>query len=975
MFSLPKLMKEFTKKYDHKSTQKNISELRKSIKEKPLEWDKYNLIASPVSIAGDLHLWQVSSLILQDSIVKYQRLKWNNIDWKTWLHHSSFLSHVLFDQELKARKIKQDKLSDKEYSNLFWQELHNQKEILETQIKSLGLGYSDFNFTLDENLGNDIRKIFKQLFDKEKILYDMHMSYWHKWYQTVLGETDVEHVTKKWKKYFVRYFVDTKKHSLVVWTTRPDTIFGDVALAVNPLDKRYKKFVGKKVIIPIINKTIPIVVDDAVDMTVDQWVYKVAPAHDKLSLEIAKRQNLPLDKYAIDFEWKFTEHAGMFAGKDAKEFFDNIIQYLDDISNLESRENCEYTVALCRRTQDELEYMSTHQWFLTLDEEYDKIISILEEDDKLLKNFNIEIFKESVSNYSKRCISRQNKFGHLVPVYKTKGWLVVLEQEQLLSKYQETKSKDKLLLSLIVFNLILDGYLTKDFDVEDLINILLSFSFKDKSKNVIQVYLDMYADIELLKKEIQEVNKILTSVEDIKNMEEIGRIVDMLDESFLINSHEETYIFDFETLVWDKWELEDSILNSGLVSSLWSTNFDLNNINMLQSSGNDLYSWILRCRATNLALDDKFDVNKIYLNNLLVDKKNKQMCLSYDNIISYNDLIVKNPVDTIRMALAVNQWDKDYIFQKDSLETYNSFLNKLWNASRFIKLTLIWEDNLDLDNLKSDVSNAWEAVTPFDAWILYGIQDLIDEMDNDLNKNNIWLFANKLLSFVQDKFCDKYLEIIKQHKKSNTNSIIIYVLSDILKLMSVFAPYITEQIWQLLGFKGNLIEQKLTKLERLPTKNYKIHLFIDIISRLLNIKKDLWLKKHELVDVFVNASADFIHTIWDYQDVLWQIVRANKLDFVRNNQEFDTNWYTVDNVIDIQIWLKQVSQNTKNTYLQDLKTKLEQKKDYIQYLRSIISSASSAGKYDIVHLKNKEMETIKAEVDALEHEIKMLKSK
>ena len=137
----------------------------------------------------------------------------------------------------------------------------------------------------------------------------------------------------------------------------------------------------------------------------------------------------------------------------------------------------------------------------------------------------------------------------------------------------------------------------------------------------------------------------------------------------------------------------------------------------------------------------------------------------------------------------------------------------------------------------------------------------------------------------------------------------------------------------------------------------------------------MWLKKHELVDVFINASADFIHTISDYQDVLWQIVRANELNLIRNTQEFNTSWYTIDNVIDIQIWLKQVSQNTKNNHIQTLKTKLEQKKDYMQYLRSIISSASGAGKYDIVHLKNQEMETVKSEVEELEHEIKMLKSK
>lgn len=172
-----------------------------------------------------------------------------------------------------------------------------------------------------ENVSSKVRVLFEEYYKKSLIYKSKEIVYWNMQYQTLIGKDDIRFEKEERDIFRIKYFVDTKKDCMVIATHRPDTIFADVALAVNPMDKRYKKFVGKKVIIPIINKAIPMIADERIDMTKDNGVFRITPGHDLMSLEIAKDHNLPLDQYAIDRDGKFTELAGVFGGQNVTEFF------------------------------------------------------------------------------------------------------------------------------------------------------------------------------------------------------------------------------------------------------------------------------------------------------------------------------------------------------------------------------------------------------------------------------------------------------------------------------------------------------------------------------------------------------------------------------------------------------------------------------------------------------------------------------
>lgn len=191
------------------------------------------------------------------------------------------------------------------------QYLLDKKRDFSKSIKKMGLSFDSQHeiFALSETYSRMLRQIFGKLYTSGSIYEDRELTYRNKQYQTVVGENDIKFVAKKMKKYRIRYFIDTKKESLVVTTFRPDTIFADVAVAVHPMDKRYKKFVGKKVIVPIVNKAIPIISDERVDMTHEDGVKRITPGHDAFSLELAKDHNLSLNRYAVDHDGNFTELA------------------------------------------------------------------------------------------------------------------------------------------------------------------------------------------------------------------------------------------------------------------------------------------------------------------------------------------------------------------------------------------------------------------------------------------------------------------------------------------------------------------------------------------------------------------------------------------------------------------------------------------------------------------------------------------
>lgn len=288
--------------------------------------------------------------------------------------------------------------------------LESRSTIIEqTEAMGASLDWSREQFTLSEHCSRAVRAAFKMLFDKEKIFKSTYLVNWSPGAQTVLSDLEVEFKEVDTKMYYIRYFVQGKGDSITVATIRPETIFADVAIAVHPKDRRYKKRIGRNVLIPIVNRPIPVIADENVQIDFGTGALKITPAHAETDFEIAKEHNLPMDKFALDRDCVFTDLAGEeFAGKNAYEFMDNLVHYLNEIGNIEKVEDYKTTIPFCERTGVRVEPLLSQQRFMEVTQPAAKVKEAIESE-------SVEVhpprFQKTFTNWLDEirpwCISRQ----------------------------------------------------------------------------------------------------------------------------------------------------------------------------------------------------------------------------------------------------------------------------------------------------------------------------------------------------------------------------------------------------------------------------------------------------------------------------------------------------------------------------------------------------------------------------------------
>jgi len=563
---------------------------------------------APLSLWGKLHLGQAYSLFLQDVLIRTYRISGNHIHWFPNFHHSAFLLHI-FAQN-KAEDIGKVQKNQEEYMREF---LREQLKYNKSQLRSMWIScdLKKTQFTLSEEYQAFVRKTFLHLLEEWHVNKENQISYWNKEYQAIVWDTDIRFEIETWKKYRIRYFVDTKKECLIVATPRPDTIFADVALAVNPLDKRYRKLVWKKVIIPIINQVIPLIADERVDMTKDDWVIRITPWHDAFSLIIAKDHNLPLNRFAVDSDGSFTDLAGVFSGKKVFDFFDNIIQYLDDISNLDGWQRCDYKIPYCKKTGVVLETLSMNQWFLripqiTIDLFSDQLVF---DQQKFFPLDKKKLFNSLLQDQSSWCISRQYAIGSKFPIwYDESGKMYVITHEKLKEAHKKSKKTwTKLWLSYLIFSLILDWYLQEEFDIEDLVSALFAESLWESGKTVMEVYLKNILEDEFLVTKVMqnEKEKLLWFVKLASNYKEheklITNLLKYLEKSFLIKEDKWWRWSDNITMVLrvallNKLLLKENIYQTSFIHNLFRDRFGKR---MSFGHANGISALLFLCRYTN----------------------------------------------------------------------------------------------------------------------------------------------------------------------------------------------------------------------------------------------------------------------------------------------------------------------------------------------------------------------------------------
>jgi len=908
----------------------------------------------PVIISKETSLASVSSLIKEDVIGTYQMMKW-----------------------IKAKLLP---IFDTEDKNL-------KTENYENLLTKAGIffGIDTDNVVYSERNTNFVRNLFVQLVQEGHIYEDCSINYRSIQEQKTLGTDELYYKKMQTKQYNLRYFVDTKNISLIVPTIWPETIFADVALAVHPDDKRYKKLTKSKVIIPIINKTIPIITDESVDPMKGTGIMRITPTHDKKSLMIAQRHQLNIDKFAIDKNGCFTKSAGEFCGKNASEFIKNIVKNLDDIHNLESTKYTEAEVAVHRKTNEKARPLLCNQLFIKTNKELSTIERAIQENRlTIIPQTYEEVIEKTIKSMEYWPVTKEYFRGYALPLWKSESGKNYFISDNEIINLPTKKTKNKLIiLSLIIFNLIVDGRIKEHFSIEECIDVLLGKS-RTGEQNTLEAYIELFSETlpRGYSKELNELKKIveytekdlsLTKKSPLSKTKWMGHferfsitLTAFLDKSIAISSKRKWfYNFDIDTLVpndtglvQQKEKIEETLGHALILIKMMEAFDDKKKQpqKIIYIEEHKIAEFI-KTIIIGYNIQDKILFDTCFIQpEEKTNKKNKE---------SFKELIKNFWTDCTRLYAIDNEKD---------ITEHEHFISKLRNASRFIWQQISdkkWsKKNVDFLQLTGYLDKRTANLNEFELWIIYKTTELQKEYEDAIAKNALHEIQAKIITLFKEDFCDKYLELQKHQDTENGNKVTLRCLGSLLKLLHPFIPFISQQIRESLGFEWPLLKQQIRE-ELLSTisKNYKTQLFMDIIDKFLIMKQTHTYAKHEEIEICFFAPLDFLHYLRKQEKIIYKLINASSIEYLENEKELSK--YHIEKIINITIGIKaQHKEVVATNKKEDIREALRAKEQQIQQIRIMIPGLSANGADpDIIRDKKKEMSKLKKDIEDLQYQL------
>ena len=682
------------KKYDHKIVEENKYDFWKDNGFFEAGKDKskvpFCVVIPPPNVTGKLHLGHAWDTTLQDIMIRYKRMDGYDALWLPGMDHAGIATQAKVDKKLKEQGIKPREMDREEWLKVAWDWKKEYAENIHRQWKTLGLSldYSRERFTLDEGLSKAVRQVFVDLYNQGLIYRGERIINWDPVQMTALSNEEVIYKDDKGAFYHLKYYLEDKSMYLDVATTRPETLFGDTAVAVNPDDTRYKNLIGKKVILPIVGKLIPIVGDTHADPEFGTGVVKITPAHDPNDFEVGNRHNLER-VVVMNPDATMNENAGKYCGLTREECREKLLEDLKKDNLLISIEPMTHSVGHSERSDAVVEPYLSKQWFVKMRPLADRVLENQKNKDTKV-NFVPERYEKTMNHWMEItydwCISRQLWWGHRIPAWY-KGDEVYVGMEA---------PKE-------------DGW-QQDSDV--------------------------------------------------------------LDTWF------SSALWPFSTLGWpDKTEdFERYYPNNCLV-----TGYDI------------IPFWVNRMTFQGLHFTNSRPFKDCLIHGLIRDKIGRKMSKSLGNGVDPMDVIEEYGADSLRFFLTTNSAPgMDLRYDEEKVKSTWNFVNKLWNASRYVLINMedFKEENYTLEDL---------SLT--DKWILEKLNRIIKSVRESMEKYEYHNVGNELYSFIWEDFCDWYIELSKANMNDTTKSVLLKVLTSILKMLHPFMPYVTEEIYQMLPIK------------------------------------------------------------------------------------------------------------------------------------------------------------------------------
>lgn len=651
----------------------------------------YCIVIPPPNVTGKLHIGHAYDTAIQDVIIRYKRLQGFDALWLPGMDHAAIATEAKVVKRLKEQGLDKRSIGRDKFLDACWDWTKEFGGNIRSQWAKLGLSvdYSKERFTLDEGLNKAVIKTFVDYYKKGLIYRGERIINWDPVAMTALSSEEVIYKEDKGAFYHLKYYVEGEDRYLEVATTRPETLFGDTAVAVNPSDERYQDLKGKKVIVPVVNRVVPVVFDNHADPEFGTGVVKITPAHDPNDYEVGLRHDLPRI-VCMNKDATMNEVCGKYQGLSREECREKLVDDLKEAGLLISVEEIVHNVGHSERTEAVVEPYLSKQWFVKMRPLADRVLENQKNSDTKV-NFIPPRFEKIMNHWMEItydwCISRQLWWGHRIPAWYRGDEVYV----------GETAPEG-------------EGWVQDE---------------------------------------------------------------DVLDTWF------SSALWPFSTLGYPK---QTADLKRYFPTDCLVTGYDI------------IPFWVNRMTFQSLELNGVRPFKDVIIHGLVRDKEGRKMSKSLGNGIDPMDMIKIYGADSLRYYLVTDcAFGTDLRFDEEKLKATWNFINKMWNASRFVLMNISDLTSLDFSNLKKE-----------DKWILTKFETVLDSTIKHMDKYEFNLVGSEIYNFIWDDFCSNYIEMAKFSSSDITTKSVLYkVLEGIIKIMHPFMPFVTEEIYQNLPFKDS----------------------------------------------------------------------------------------------------------------------------------------------------------------------------
>ena len=889
--------------------------------------DSFCIVIPPPNVTGTLHMGHAFQDTIMDTLIRYQRMKGKNTLWQVGTDHAGIATQMVVERQLEIEGISRTELGRNAFEKKVWKWKNQSGNTITRQMKRLGTStdWTKEKFTMDDELADGVREVFIKLYEEGLIYKGKRLVNWDPILLTALSDLEVIQSAESGYLWHLRYPLNDSDNFIVIATTRPETMLGDTAVAVNPKDSRYKDLIGKVVNLPLTDRSIPIIADEYVDQDFGSGCVKITPGHDFNDFEIGK-------KHSLDVINIFTREASMnkavperYIGLDRFEARKLIVQEMGELDLIEKIEDYDLSVPRGDRSGAILEPFLTDQWFVKMQPLAEPAIRAVKKGDiKFVPENWSKTYFEWMENIQDWCISRQLWWGHRIP-----AWY-------------------------------------------------------DEDNNVY----------------------VGTNEEEIRDRHNLSSSIQLKQDEDVLDTWFSSALWPFSSLGWPKktYDLETFYPTSVLV-----TGFDI------------IFFWVSRMIMMGIKFMGEIPFNEIYIHGLIRDKNGQKMSKSKGNILDPIDLIdgidldslvekrtqglmqpemadriIKETkkefpngipefgTDALRFTFAIlATTGRDIRLDLNRVEGYRNFCNKLWNATRFVKMNTS-------DMVFKKESTDSKDLNLIDKWIQSRLNDTLDTVEHNFNAYRLDRAAKALYEFIWNDYCDWYLELSKSflngpdrsdEEKLVTRNNLISVLEKSLRALHPIIPFITEEIWQ------SLIDSNATKsimmqsfpekydLKITKTDNENIEWLQSFVTNVRQIRSEMNISPKVKIDVLLEeTNTEDLEKLDQTSSLIKDLVSLNDIKVLKKKEDTPISAIALLGKSKILIPLEgliDIGEETKR-----LKKKFDKNSSEVNSVKNRLTNKdfiNKAPKEVVEELKNK-LEKLEFDQEKIEEQIRMLSS-